>query len=117
MKWVTEDSGVCLLDEMNRRILIEGCEYRYVFCANEVKRVEPLSGYALSGARLICRVAGKDMNLVLKAAGQGHLPRLVRAFAPRVGATGLATELNKTLFGIQSDTFAQAASPPPLPKP
>jgi hypothetical protein len=116
VKWVAEDSGVCLLDELNRRILIEGCEYRYVFRANDLKLVEPISGSALGGARVICRMAGSDMNLVLKAAGQGPIASLVQAFSPLVGAIGLAKEINKTLFGTDSKTFAQSVPPPPLPK-
>jgi hypothetical protein len=113
-KFVTEDAGVCLLDAERRRLLIEGCQYRYVIHAKDVALVEPVSGYALSGARVVCRFAGQELDMVLTAAGQGPLASLMHAFAPSEGASSLAGVLNQTLFGIDSTHFRQSV-PPPIP--
>ena len=69
-KFVIEDAGVCLLDAEQRRLLIEGCQYRYVIHAKDVALVEPLSGYAFSGARLLCRFGEQNLDFVLTAAGR-----------------------------------------------
>ena len=116
VKWVTEDSGICLLDRANQRLLLEGCEYRYLIRAKDVSLVEPISGYALSGARLTCRIAGHDLEMVMKVAGQGPLASLVHSFAPHTGASSLATDLIRTLFWADRESFAQQPLPPPLPR-
>jgi hypothetical protein len=113
-KFVTEDAGVCLLDAERRRLLIEGCQYRYVIHAKDVALVEPVSGYALGGARVVCRFAGQDLDMVLTTAGQGPLASLVHAFAPSEGASGLAGVLNQTLFGMDTTNYRQGV-PPPIP--
>ena len=113
-KFVIEDSGVCLLDAERQRLLLEGCQYRYVICAKDVASVEPVAAYALSGARLNCRVAGHQLDFVLTTAGQGPIASLIHAFVPSEGAKGLASELNRTLFNTDTTSFRQAL-PPPLP--
>jgi hypothetical protein len=113
-KFVIEDSGVCLLDPERQRLLLEGCQYRYVIRAKDVASVEPVAGYALSGARINCRVAGHQLDFVLTTAGQGPLASLLHAFVPSEGAKGLASELNRTLFGQETPSYQQAL-PPPLP--
>jgi hypothetical protein len=113
-KLVTEDAGVCLLDAERRRLLIEGCQYRYVIHARDVVLVEPVSGYALSGARLLCGIAGQNLDMVLTTAGHGPLASLLQAFVPSEGASSLAGVLNHTLFGTDTTHYRQAA-PPPIP--
>jgi len=113
-KLVPEDEGVCLLDSDRRRLLIEGCSYRYVVYAKDVRSISPISGYALSGARLDCRMAGHDLDFVVNVAGHGPMASLVQAFSPATAAKGLAVVLNQTLFGTEADTFQQNALPPPL---
>jgi hypothetical protein len=113
-KFVTEDAGVCLLDAERRRLLIEGCRYRYVIHAKDVALVEPVSGYALSGARVVCRFGGESLDFVLTTAGQGPLASLVHAFAPSEGASSLAWDLNQTLFGSETTNYRQGV-PPPIP--
>jgi len=113
-KFVIEDAGVCLLDAEQRRLLIEGCQYRYVIHAKDVALVEPLSGYAFSGARLLCRFGEQSLDFVLTAAGQGPLASLVHAFAPSEGASGLAGVINQTLFATDTTHYRQSA-PPPIP--
>jgi len=46
-KMIIEDQGVCLLDPDRRRILLEGCAYRYAIYAKDVSAISPVSGYAL----------------------------------------------------------------------
>jgi len=116
IKFLTEDEGVCLLDNQRQRLLIEGCSYRYVIYAKDVFSIDPISGYALSGARLVCRMGGQQIDMVLKSAGQGPLASLVQAFAPSAQAAGLATILNRTLFGSDAPAYKQNALPPPLPR-
>jgi len=107
---------VCFLDAQRQRVLIEGCSFRHVIYAKDVFSVEPISGYALSGARLICRMAGHQIDMVLKTSGHGPLASLTQAFAPAAGAEGLATVLNRTLFGSEVASYRQSALPPPLPR-
>ena len=114
-KLVIEDSGVCLLDSERRRLLLEGCQYRYVLYGKDVVSVEPVSMYALSGARVNCRMGGHYLEFVLTAAGHGPLASLIQAFVPSEGAKGLATVLNRTLFGAETASYRQTALPPPLP--
>ncbi len=115
LKFVCEDEGVCLFDAGRHRVLIEGCAYRHVIYAQDVYSVEPVSGYALSGGRLVCRMGEHRIDMVIKSAGQGPLASLLQAFAPSVQATGLTSMLNRTWFGIDSPAFKQNALPPPLP--
>jgi len=113
-KLVPEDEGICLLDSDRRRLLIEGCSYRYVICAKDVSSVAPVSGYGLSGALVNCRMAGREIDVALTSAGQGPLASLTQAFAPGAGAKGLASSLNRTLFGTDAATHKPGV-PPPLP--
>lgn len=99
VKLLTEDEGICLLDEMRRRILIEGCSFRHVIYARDVELLQPASGYALSAARLVCRMGGKRLDMVIKSAGQGPFGSLVQAFVPQAQAAGLTSVMNRTLFG------------------
>jgi hypothetical protein len=115
IKLIIEDEGLCLLDSERRRLLIEGCSYRCIICAKDVRSIGPMSGYALSGARVNCRMAGCDIEFVLTVSGQGPVASLLQAFSPSAAATGLATVLNRTLFGADTPSFIQAALPPSLP--
>jgi hypothetical protein len=114
IKFLTEDEGVCLLDGKQQRLLIEGCSFRHVIWAKDVLSVEAISGYALSGARLVCRMGGHEIDMGIKSAGQGPLASLVQAFVPSAQATGLATILNRTLFGTETPVYKQNAVPPLL---
>jgi hypothetical protein len=104
-----------VLDAEQRRLLIEGCCYRYVVRVKDVSSVEPVSGYALSGARLVCRMSGHLVDLGLTSSGQGPLASLTQAFAPSALAAGLASRVNLTLFGTEVSTHRQGALPPPIP--
>jgi len=115
IKFLTEDEGFCLLDAQRQRLLIEGCSFRHVIYAKDVYSVEAVSGYALSGARLVCRMGGHQIDMALKSAGQGPLASLVHAFVPSIQATGFATILNRTLFGIDEPAHKQNL-PPPVPR-
>jgi hypothetical protein len=114
-KLIAEDDCICLLDADQRRLLIEGCCCRYVICVKDVLSIEPVSGYALSGARLVCRVAGGDLDIGLTSSGHGPLNSLTQAFSPATLATGLASRLNRTLFGTDAATHRQYTLPPPVP--
>jgi hypothetical protein len=114
-KLVTEDDCICLLDADQRRLLIEGCGYRYVICVKDVLSVEPVSGYALSGARLVCRIAGRELDLGLTSTGHGPLAALTQSFSPATLAAGLASRVNRALFGTDAATHRQNALPPPVP--
>jgi len=116
VKILTEDEGVLLLDEMRQRILIEGCSFRHVIYARDVEAVGAVSGYALSAARLVCEMGGKRIDMVIKSAGQGPLGSFTQAFFPHVQAAGLASVLNRTLFGEAAPNYSRNA-PPPLPQP
>jgi hypothetical protein len=112
---LAEDEGVCLLDAKRQRILIEGCSFRHVIYAKDVYSLEAASGYALSGARLVCRMGGQQIDMVIKSAGHGPLASLMQAFAPSAQAAGLAATLNQTLFGTDTPAYRQNALPPKLP--
>jgi hypothetical protein len=114
-KWVVEDEGLCLLDPQRQRLLIEGCSFRYVFYARDVFLVEPVSGYAMSGARVLCHIAGRNFNVVLMARGHGPIASLVQTVSPGTGAANLASMLNGALFGQNTPTYRQDALPPELP--
>jgi hypothetical protein len=114
-KLVIEDAGVCLLDSTRHRLLLECCQFRYVFYAKDILSVEPVSTFSLSGARLNCRVGEHYLDLVFSTVSPGPLASLIQAFAPSEGAKGLATELNRTLFGKESPSYKQGSLPPPLP--
>ncbi len=114
-KLVVEDEGVCLLDAERQRVLLEGCSYRYVVYARDVYAVEPVSGYAMSGARMSCRMAGHDLNMVLMSRGHGPIASLVQTVSPSSGAADLASTLNRTLFGTSETAHRQNALPPKLP--
>lgn len=112
VKFLTEDEGVCLLDPERQRLLIEGCSYRYVIYAKDIFSIDPISGYALSGARVVCRMRSEVIDMVLKSAGQGPLGSLVQAFAPQSQAAGLAVMLNWALFGTQVASYREGGVPP-----
>ncbi len=112
IKMIPEDEGVCLLDAAQRRILIEGCSYRYVIFARDVVSIVPVSDYALSGARLCCQMAGQSFDVVLTAHGHGPIASLIQTFSPSTGAASLTARLTQTLFGIDSPSYTK---PPPLP--
>jgi hypothetical protein len=115
-KMVIEDQGVCLLDPERRRVLLEGCAYRYVMCAKDVMAISPVSGYALSGARIRCRMSGQTLDVVLTAAGTGPLASFIGAFDPSLAAKDLASTLNQTLFGAATPAYEQRELPPPVPE-
>jgi hypothetical protein len=115
-KFVSEDSGVCLMDPERRRVLIEGCQYRYVFYAKDIRSVGPVSTFSLGGARLNCRIGEHELDLVLTVLVRGPLSSLIQAFAPSEGAKGLATELNRTFFGVETAAHRQGSLPPPIPE-
>jgi len=114
IKFLTEDEGLCLLDSKRRRLLIEGCSFQHVIYGTDVSSVEAVSGYALSGARLLCRMGGQQIDMVIKSAGQGPLASLVQAFAPSLQAAGLLTVLNRTLFGADVPAEKQNPLPPAI---
>jgi hypothetical protein len=111
VKLLPEDQGVCLLDASNARILIEGCSYRYAIFARDVNSIQPVSGYAMSGARLQCQIAGSSFDVVLTSHGQGPIASLVQTFSPSTGASSLAARLTKTLSGIDAPSYIKT---PPL---
>jgi len=114
-KLLAEDEGVCVLDAGRRRILIEGCAFRYVIYGSDIYLIEPVSAYALGGARLTCRMGGHQLAMVIKSAGHGPLASLVQAFAPSAQAATLTAILTRTLFGVEARSFNQQTLPPPLP--
>jgi len=83
----------------------------------DVFSIDPVSGYALSGARLVCRMAGQDVDFGFTSSGQGPMASLTQAFAPSALAAGLASRLNRTLFAVDTTTQHQGALPPKLPPP
>ena len=62
---LNDDMGICLLDSGGRRILIEGCRYRYVICLKDVKSLIPLYGFCMSGMILGCRIGGEELDFAL----------------------------------------------------
>lgn len=111
VKILTEDEGFCLFEPEQHQLLIEGIMFRYIIFAKDVNSVTPVSGYAMGGARLNCRLGGVDLDLVLNVSGQGPLTSLIEAFNPRKNAVGLSTQINQTLFGLTQESYKK---PPPL---
>ena len=95
------------MDVERYRILIEGCEYRYVIYGKDVVHVEAIGRYAFSAVRVICRMAEHQVDMVIATSGHGPLSSLWQTFAPRSQAVSLATTVYRTLFGD-----AAASSPP-----
>ncbi len=115
IKMIPEDEGICVLDAERRRLLIEGCSYRYIVYARDVYSLTPASGYAMSGVRMTCRMAGEKIDVILKVRGHGPIASLVQTFSPQTGATKLSKRITQTLFGVDDTTYSQPALPPPLP--
>src|SRR2546425_9098346 len=46
VKVVSEDQGICILDGERRRLLVEGCAYRYLICARDVVELRAISAQA-----------------------------------------------------------------------
>jgi hypothetical protein len=113
-KLVIEDRGICIFDFEQRRLLIEGCAYRYVIYARDVFSVEAIFGYATSGALLKCRMAGQALGMALKTDGMGPVASLIQSFNPEAGANELAQLVNETLFGVKRSVYRQSELPPPL---
>lgn len=107
VKVVIEDQGVCLFDAENKRILIEGCVFRYIIQAKDVITVKPVSAYALGGADITCKIAGQELGMVLTVAGHGPISSLIESFVPSHGAQGLSAFLISTLFGLNATTYIQ----------
>jgi hypothetical protein len=116
IKVFIEDSGLCFFDKRRRLVLLEGCEYRYIIRAKDVMRVEPISKRSLSGARVICRVGNRQLDLVLTASGLGPVASLIQAFDPSAAAVDLAKQLNQTFFGSDVSAYSQNALPPLMPR-
>jgi hypothetical protein len=111
VKLLSEDEGVCLLDTARQRLMIEGCSFRYVICAKDVSLIRPVSRYGLSAVQVIFNAGDHQIDMVIKASGQGPLASLVQAFAPRRQAADLSWILDQTLFGVSA-----VPGPPTLPQ-
>ena len=90
-----------------------------------------LSGVATDPQTPTTLYAGTDLDGVFKSAdgsgswtavdigltstGHGPLSSLIQAFSPATLASGLASRLNRTLFGTDAATHRQNALPPPVP--
>jgi hypothetical protein len=111
-KVIVEDAGVCILDSENHRLLIEGCCYRYLLHAKDVQSVEAISGYALGGALISCQMGKQPVNIAIISSGMGPLASLIHAFAPGESAKGIASALNRTLFGIDQPNYKNIPRPP-----
>ncbi len=111
-KILPEDEGVCLLDPEKRRILVDGCVFRHVIWARDVLRVEPVSGYAISGANITCKLGGQELAFVLKSSGHGPIGSIVQALVPSANAKNLARSVNEAL----SDTPEPIYTAPPPPR-
>jgi hypothetical protein len=112
LKMIIDDEGVCILDAARKRILIEGCAYRYVIYARDISSIEPISRFAMSGARVICQVEGSNFDFVLTTTGHGPIASLVASVFPLRLAESLAVQLTQTLFGTGTPSYAK---PPPFP--
>lgn len=98
VKVVIEDQGVCIFDRDNKKILIEGCVFRYIIQAKDVIAIKPVSAYALGGADITCRIAGHELGMVLTVAGHGPISSLIQSFVPSHGAQNLSALLISTLL-------------------
>jgi hypothetical protein len=112
VKILTEDEGFCLFEPDQHQLLIEGIMFRYIIFAKDVNSVEPISGYAMGGARLNCRLGGVDLDFVMNVAGQGPVTSLIETFNPKHNAVGLSTQINQTLFALTQESYKK---PPSLP--
>lgn len=112
IKLVTEDRGVCYLDRDSHRLLLEGCNYRYVIMGKDVDVVEPVSGYGLSGAKLRYHIGDEPVCLVLSPAGHGPIASLIHTFMPFVQSKSFVDKLKQTLFDGE---MPKNAPPPPPP--
>lgn len=115
VKLIIEDQGVCLFDAVGKKIMIEGCAYRYIIQAENIISIKPVSAYALGGAEIKCKIADQELGMVLTVAGHGPISSLIESFYPSHGAHGLAGMLVDTLFDMNQATYEKKL-PPPLPK-
>jgi len=108
VKLVAEDRTLCTFDAARRQLLLEGCAYRYSLRAHDVLSVQPVPGHSSRVVRLVCRLAGHPLAVVLIADGFGPWATLVQMLVP---STRLARLINRTLFGL--DTGAYERHEPP----
>jgi len=102
LKAVPEDFTVCALDAQRRQLLLEGCAYRYRICARDVLSVQ-LAWYVAGGVRLVCRIAGQPLDVVLVQEGVGGFG----VFAPQ----RLARAINRTLFDADATRYERPEPP------
>ncbi len=112
VKILTEDEGFCLFAPEQCQLLIEGIMFRYIIFAEDVISIEPVSGYAMGGARIKCIMGGVPVDFVMSVAGQGPVTSLIEAFNPKHNALGLSTRINQALFGLTQDAYRK---PPAMP--
>ena len=75
-KKYADDLCICLLDEPNRRLLLEGFNHRYIIRQQDVVSIKPLDiGLNFPMVELCYRIAGEELKLVLYQGGAiGYLP-------------------------------------------
>ena len=105
IKITSEDYGICFMDRIAHRILFEGGIYRYIIHAKDIISIKPVSGYALGGAILHCKIAGHEIGIALTMSGHGPLLTLIETFIPFFGARYFSALLIATFFDKKAISY------------
>lgn len=100
-----EDFGICFLDSSRRRIIIDGCAYRYIIQAEDVISIKPVSTYAIGGSILKCKIAGQEMGIALTRANEGPFLTLILTFIPFYAAKSLSSLLIASWFNQVATSY------------
>jgi hypothetical protein len=94
-----DDICLCLFDQQQRRVLIEGCGHRYVVRGEDVVRLDPLESGAKAAIELVYKIGGEQLAIVLYREHAAKLvlnplltmysaKRLLRKFKDTLGSSG-----------------------------
>lgn len=97
VKVVSEDQAVCVLDKERKRLLIEGCAYRYVIFAKDVVHIKDAVDKGLSSVIICYLLDNVELELALCVTGHGPIDSILQAYAPQVTASSLLKQIQDVL--------------------
>ena len=102
-KVVIDDKAFCLPEPAQRRILLEGCAYRYVIHGRDVVNLRSVSMYAYAGVVLEYRLGETVLSLSITRPGRGFLSYVIIAFAGGAAARSLDGRFREALGMDRTD--------------
>lgn len=64
-KRIPEDVVCCLYDQQNSRLLLEGCNYRYIIKGEDLTRIEPLESGQVVSIHLAYKIQDQELGLII----------------------------------------------------